>query len=259
MSASTERPRVVLVEDDPSVRRFVEMALEELPIELVSCADVAQARAALRLQRAALVITDLMLPGESGLSLIESLTNDPALRAGARIAVFSAGVSAAVQSQLDALAVWRVLSKPVSLAMLEACVQDAVSGVDDDRSHLAPRPIPDQDAASDVVARHFEGDRELFEAYREACRRQFGADIEEGDRAERMADWPRLERLAHSLKTVLHTLGHAEEGDLARKLEGNARDAHAARARNGWEALRGALSKVIASEEDADLGAGDPP
>ena len=34
------RPRVLLVEDDPSLRRFVRMALEELPIDLIECDSV---------------------------------------------------------------------------------------------------------------------------------------------------------------------------------------------------------------------------
>ncbi|CAN7345084.1 response regulator [Rhizobacter sp. LjRoot28] len=241
---SLERPRVVLVEDDPSVRRFVEMALEELPIELVSCGDVAQARAALQQRPAALVITDLMLPGESGLSLIESLANDQRLRAGARIAVFSAGVGAGVQARLESLAVWRILSKPVSLATLEACVQDAISPAPG-----RPEAVSGGSAASsaepDVVASHFEGDRALYDAYREACLRQFEADIQEGDTAVSRADWPCLERLAHNLKTVLITLGDADAGEMARALEGDARNARAELGCSGWVGLREALTRLM--------------
>lgn len=246
MKPSSERPRVVLVEDDPSVRRFVEMALEELPIELVSCADVAQARTALRQRPAALVITDLMLPGESGLSLVEALANDDGLRFGARIAVFSAGVSAGVQARLESLGVWRVLSKPVSLATLEACVLDALSG-DQSRPEAISRGSPAPIAGPDVVATHFEGDRALYDAYREACLLQFDADILEGDRAVGRADWPSLERLAHNLKTVLLTLGHADAAQMARSLEGDARTAQAERGQRGWAALREALARLIAS------------
>lgn len=36
-------PKVLLVEDDSSIARFVQMALEELPIELVTCANVPDA------------------------------------------------------------------------------------------------------------------------------------------------------------------------------------------------------------------------
>ena len=40
-------PKVLLVEDDSSIARFVQMALEELPIELVTCANVPDAMQAL--------------------------------------------------------------------------------------------------------------------------------------------------------------------------------------------------------------------
>lgn len=242
----TERPRVVLVEDDPSVRRFVEMALEELPIDLVSCADVAQARAALSRQPAVLVITDLMLPGESGMSLIQALASNEALRGGARVAVFSAGVSAGVLEQLASHAVWRVLAKPVSLATLQACVLDALPN-----ERGRPEPVGAaavaSGAAADVVASHFEGDLALYEAYRDACLLQFAADIQDGDSSVDSADWPRLERLAHSLKTVLLTLGHADSGQIARTLEGDARSAESDRARRGWTTLRETLARLIAS------------
>lgn len=56
-------PRVLLVEDDASIARFVELALEELPIELVTCTNVGDAMQALQARHTRLIITDLMLPG----------------------------------------------------------------------------------------------------------------------------------------------------------------------------------------------------
>ena len=43
----TTLPRVLLVEDDASLRRWVAMVLEDEPIELVSCGDGATALAEL--------------------------------------------------------------------------------------------------------------------------------------------------------------------------------------------------------------------
>ena len=111
--------RVLLVEDDPSVARFVAMALEDLPIELVVCHRVSAALDALRVKPVHLVITDLMLPGESGLDLLQALQDQPALRHDAVLVVFSAGVNTEVRQKLDALHVWRVLSKPISVVALE--------------------------------------------------------------------------------------------------------------------------------------------
>ena len=90
------------------------------------CAGVAPAREALRQGPFELIITDLMMPGETGLDLLQHLADHPAQRGAARVAVFSAGLTAAMQQRLDTFDVWRQLSKPISLTALEDCVRDAV-------------------------------------------------------------------------------------------------------------------------------------
>ncbi|TXC67071.1 response regulator [Piscinibacter aquaticus] len=61
------RPRVLLVDDDPSIRRFVALALEDLDLELVEAGSVAQARERLAEGAGyALIVTDLMMPGRPG-------------------------------------------------------------------------------------------------------------------------------------------------------------------------------------------------
>lgn len=123
----SSRPRVLLVEDDASIRRFVTLALDECPVDLLACETVAEAMKMLAQGGVALVITDLMLPGESGLGLAQRLAQDPALARGARLVVFSAGVTPEVQQRLDALGVWRTLRKPASVLDIEACVADALA------------------------------------------------------------------------------------------------------------------------------------
>ena len=71
--AVTTLPRVLFVDDDPSIRQLVELALEELAIELVICASAAEARKALRQAPVKLLITDLMMPVMNGLVLIRAL------------------------------------------------------------------------------------------------------------------------------------------------------------------------------------------
>ena len=224
------RPRVLLVEDDASLRRFVELALGELPITLVACADVDAALAELGLQAAALVITDLMMPRRSGFELIDALNAEPALQAGARMVVFSAGLNPEVRLRLASASVWRLLSKPCSVAELEACVRDALG--------LA------QHEEDQAVARQFGGNRALYQAFRASCLAQFGADIRAGDGACMQGDGPALHRLAHSLKSVLLTLGHADDAALARQLEDSAAHARWDEALPLWQRLREALVRL---------------
>lgn len=236
---AAEPARVLLVEDDTSIRRFVAMALEELPVSLVEAGTLAEAEAALAGPPFRLVLCDLMLPDGSGLALLQQLVAEPARRQGARLAAFSAGISAERRAQLESLGVDEVLAKPAALAALEACVQRAL-----DAAPPAPPPAEAGAAApaDDVVARHFGGNRVLYEAFRASCLQQFTKDRAAGDAAVRGQDLAALRRLAHSLKSVLLTLGHDDASRLAYALETLAADGDAARSAAGWQRLRAALA-----------------
>lgn len=238
------RPRVLLVDDDTSIRRFVALALEELDIDLVDLPGVAPAREALRHGRFDLIITDLMMPGETGLDLLQHLADHPAQRGAARIAVFSAGLTAAMQARLDSFDVWRQLSKPISLTDLEDCVREAVGA-----SAAAPAPAvataQDETLSADeraAIERHFGGEQALFVAFRASCRAQFDVDLQLGDAAVARGDAAALRHLAHSLKSVLATLGHPGPGATARSLEDAAAAADWDAATPLWQQLRAHLA-----------------
>lgn len=246
MGAPVDRPRVIFVEDDVSVRRFVALALEDMDIELVECSTVEAALAALHERPARLVVTDLMLPGEPGLSLVQRLAREPLLAGGARVAVFSAGVNAEMRAQLERLGVWRILLKPASLASLQECVGEGVSS---DAWPATPRhdgplaPAHDSSEAA-LIASFFEGDRQLFLEYKAACLAQFPRDICAGDAACAAADAPALERLGHSLKTVLRSIGDERSADVAALVERAAASGAMQQACTQWAALRLALQTL---------------
>lgn len=236
------RPRVLLVDDDASIRRFVALALEELEVDLVEVPGVAPAREALAAGRFDLIITDLMMPGETGLDLLQHLADQPAQRGAARVAVFSAGLTAAMQARLDTFDVWRQLSKPISLTALEDCVRDAVSArASAPAETMAASSSGDESLSADerlAIDRHFGGEQALFVAFRASCRAQFAADLQAGDAAVAGGDAAALRRLAHSLKSVLATLGHAGPGATARTLEDAAAAADWSSATPLWQQLR---------------------
>jgi len=239
---SPARPRVLLVEDDASLQRFVALALDELDIELLLCSSVDAALALLAQQHVQLILTDLMMPSRSGFELIEELSARPALRGEARLVVFSAGLTPPVRQRLEGMQVWRLLSKPCSVAELEACVSTGVGLA----SGTAPEPPADP--GSTAIAQHFGGNAALYQAFRAACLQQFAADLAAGDLACNQADAPALRRLAHSLKSVLLTLGHAEASVQASRLEDlaehlrQASDWPAAQAE--WQGLRASVAEL---------------
>lgn len=225
--------------------RFVGLAIEELEVELVACVDVAAAVGALAQSSFALIITDLMLPGESGLGLLQRLRDTPLLRGEALVTVFSAGLNTETRAELANYPVWRMLSKPISVTALIACVEDALHGIN------VATPVPQEaslgaqdtgDAQQAAIRDHFAGDAELFRDYRQACLAQFGRDIECGDAACATQDLQALRRLAHSLKTVLLTLGEPEAGAIAAELEHSAAAGDAPAALAGWWRLRARLA-----------------
>jgi len=229
-------PRVLLVEDDAAVRKLVALALEDLALDLVPCGDVPEALAALSQAPAQLVITDLMLPGVSGMALLERLHGDTGLCAGARRVAFSAGLDAATRQRLLALDVWRLLDKPVAVQTLCDCVAEALG---------LPAPAWASAATdADLIDRNFAGDAGLFHAFRDIARQQFSVDVEAGERALLARDASALRRLAHSLKSVLDSLGESAAAEQARTLEAAAAQIDWRRLQNEWPPLAAMLQAL---------------
>ena len=238
------QPRVLLVEDDALLRRFVRMALEELPIELLECESVAGALEILGAAPVQLILTDLMLPGASGVDLLQELQQSPCLRGQAKVVVLSAGLTQDTRQQLAPLGVWRLLEKPVSVGLLEQCVQEALQ----DAPATATPTTPVDLALANAIDQYFAGDAELFQLYRDSCLLQLPYDIATGDQASEGGDLPALRRVAHSLKTVLLTLGAPQLSAQARDLEQlchSAAPGPASPAHSGWLTLRTALARWI--------------
>jgi DNA-binding NtrC family response regulator len=70
------RRKVLVIDDDVSLRRVMEMQLEEIGCDVVSVASGNEALAALEEVTPALVITDLKIPGMSGMDILKFLRAD---------------------------------------------------------------------------------------------------------------------------------------------------------------------------------------
>ncbi len=237
-----ERKRVAWVDDDPSLRRLVALALEDLPIDLHLLPDAAAARALLQTTPVDLLVTDLMLPGESGLSLLASLEQVlPGNLLRPKVVVFSARSDLPTDDESQRRGIWRVLAKPASMQTLQACLTQALADTDvapygaTDRVVAGagaasvpsrPAPAPARAAASEprpdkahVVAEMFGGQATLYEAYLASCRQQLPLDLAAGEAALATGDRLALLHLVHNIKGVLHGLGYRAGGQLAAQLE----------------------------------------
>lgn len=251
--AVQRRRRLLLVEDDASIRRFVSLVLEDEPLELVAAPTLAAAIDALRGPPFDLILCDLMLPDGSGFELLKALGEPGAPSAGARRVAFSAGVAAEARQRLLALGVHEVLAKPVAVADLLACARATSPPAVEARpagTAGSPPDGPSADEAEQAIAVAFGGDRALYAAFLDACRAQWPQDVVSGDRALASADAAALRRLAHSLKSVLLTLGLPQDAACARRLEDAAEQAQpgdasaAGRLAPLWQRLRGRLQDL---------------
>lgn len=240
---SAHRPCVLLIEDDLSLQRFVGAALEELPLDLIAVSSVDEGLAVLADKPVNLILTDLMMPGRSGFDLIDALAADPVLRGDAKLAVFSAGLDPQVRRRLTRPDVWRLLLKPCSLLELEDCVRSALPI--DDEMPTAPVPAVVVDPRSKAIDVYFGGNAVLYDAFRASCMTQFCADITTGDDTIASSKLSALHHLAHSLKSVLLTLGHPIDSEQAMGLEKICEAGDVRRAAASWSVLRARLNILI--------------
>lgn len=255
-----KRPRLLLIEDDASIRRFVTLALEDEGLDLVEAPNLAAAVQALRGEPFAVVMCDLMLPDGSGMDLLRELAEPDAPSAGACRVAFSAGVSASVRQQLQQIGVHRVLGKPVSLADLSACVADALAQSASAAASAADAAVPSAPAAAArtaagvlpasaqeaAIAEYFGGDLALYRAFKQQCLQQFVHDVALGEQALALGDLAALRRLAHSLKSVLLTLGHDSDSACAARLESCAAQGQAETSAALWQSLAQRLRDLAA-------------
>lgn len=120
-SPSADAPRILVVDDDPSVRRFVTRALRRAGAEVTEAADGREALRAIADGRAkpTLLVTDIEMPMMSGIELSARAT---ALRPGIRVVLMTGSPSSAATARGHASQVESVLLKPVSMAeLLDAC------------------------------------------------------------------------------------------------------------------------------------------
>ena len=244
--------RVLLIEDDASIAKFIELALEALPdhdpaappVELTLARRLAEARPALAAGGWQLVISDLMLPDGSAEAL---LAEGFALAAGAPPwLVFSAGVQDDRRAALAAAGVSRLLRKPVPLMEL----LDTISAM----LCAGPAPTPavvqtlaDAVAVPDPVQQHFGGDRALYESFRSGCLERFADDLAQGEAAMAAGDAPALRRVAHGLKAVLTLIGEPALAAQALALEDAAAACSAAGPLpEGWTPLAQGLALLRA-------------
>jgi len=130
-----DAPVIVLADDDANLRRVVEYQLAEEGWRVIAVADGEAALAALRRERPALLLTDVLMPGLDGLALVErARTTVPDTVA----VVFTAHGDVATAVRAMQLGALDFLEKPVSRERLVLAVQKGLeyAGLRDENRRL---------------------------------------------------------------------------------------------------------------------------
>jgi two-component system cell cycle response regulator CpdR len=115
--------RILLAEDDDSLRGFLARALERAGYEVLACADGEEAVAALD-QAWDLLLTDIVMPGMDGIEVArQAAARQPALRIMFITGFAAVALAAANQAPAGA----KVLSKPVHLREIVSEVERMIA------------------------------------------------------------------------------------------------------------------------------------
>ncbi|HEX3886844.1 MAG TPA: response regulator [Phenylobacterium sp.] len=116
-------PRILLAEDDDSLRGFLARALERAGYEVTACADGEEAVAVLD-QDWDLLLTDIVMPGMDG---IEVARQAAALHPELRIMFITGFAAVALAAGSQAPAGAKVLSKPIHLREIVSEVERMIA------------------------------------------------------------------------------------------------------------------------------------
>ena len=117
------RARLLVIDDDASVRRVLKLQLEEAGYEVQTASDCTEAEAALHSARPQLVITDLMMPGCTGLELLQRIRSE-----GLDTTVIMITAFGSVESAVSAMrfGAYDYITKPIDYDALVLAVDRAL-------------------------------------------------------------------------------------------------------------------------------------
>jgi CheY-like chemotaxis protein len=115
---------VLVVDDDPSIRRMIIAALKRDGYRFVEAANGREALDAMRRDRPAAVLLDLMMPIVSGWDVLRERENDPELLT-IPVIVVSASRSPEIAAAIDK-GITAFLPKPFDITTLSSIVRNCV-------------------------------------------------------------------------------------------------------------------------------------
>ena len=119
----TEKLTCLIVDDETDIRELLTMTLERMDIDTYSASNINEAKSLLTQRQFALCLTDMQMPGGTGLDLVKHIAE---FHPGLPVAVITAHASA--ENAVSALkaGAFDYLSKPISLKQLRPVIEFAL-------------------------------------------------------------------------------------------------------------------------------------
>ena len=133
---------IYLVEDDDNIRKLVCYALEKEGYELKGFADPIDFWAEMKIRTPKLIMLDIMLPGEDGISILKKLRSNPETKSTPVIMLTAKGIEYDKVNGLDSGAD-DYITKPFGMTELAARVRALLrrSGYDDENTEYSIREL----------------------------------------------------------------------------------------------------------------------
>ncbi|MEA2343849.1 MAG: two-component system, NtrC family, response regulator AtoC [Thermoanaerobaculia bacterium] len=128
---------VLVVDDDIGIRESAAMALEKVGLKTVQAGDVTSALQALRAHRIDLVLSDIYMPGESGLTLLQAISER---RNPPRVILMTARGTIETTALAQRIGAFDYIAKPFDLSELIARVRAALGERVADEVEIEPGP-----------------------------------------------------------------------------------------------------------------------
>lgn len=116
--------RILVVDDEPDIRRLVQEILEDEGYQVDTAEDAAMARAAVQTERPHLVLLDIWMPGTDGISLLKEWSASG--RPEVPVVMMSGHGNVETAVEATRLGAYDFIEKPVSLAKLLVTVSRAL-------------------------------------------------------------------------------------------------------------------------------------
>jgi DNA-binding response OmpR family regulator len=115
--SNSDRVRILVADDEAYILQVVALKLRNAGFEVLTAYDGEEALAAVRSYGVDLVVTDLQMPGLTGIALARAMAADPKL-AGIPIMMLTARGHLLHEGEADSVNIARVVQKPFSPRVL---------------------------------------------------------------------------------------------------------------------------------------------